>query len=834
MLVMLFTIGSGNVWGATSTITLTQSNLGLTGSYSSGATATVGGVTFTHTDLMKNSDNIQVKASTGVLYNSTAMPGKITNITITHTGTARSTKVYYGTTAQPTTNENSFSGSCNIDVSGNNTYFKITRGSNAAYWSSVEITYETAPASACTVTFTKTDGSTEAIKEASAGAGVTPPVMSTPCDGWAFQGWSTSQSTSTTSTTVLSTVTLTTGKYYPTSNVTLYPVYTKSGGSGFSKYELVALGGTITAGQYLISTGSYTMAGDGKSGASFTPGTTEATSKEYTIAINGSNLTIKGPDNKYIGGSSGSATLSFSASTPSDNNYKWKYTSTGIQFQGQTTRYIRANGTTDFRNYTTSNGTAAKLYKRIEADVTYYYSYPTCAAVCATPTALTKGSFNRGTQKMPINWTSAAGKVDVCYSTSSTKPAASPSGSYTVVSDQTSSPVNLDASGLSAGTNYYVWARSVCAADNKSDWVAVTGNYFTLPTHTLTVSKSGGDAGCSVTPTSQTVVEGRTVSISATAGSGYSFSSWSVTGANASLSSTSTNPTTFTMGTANATVTGTFVESCANSVTIQPANGTGTNCTFTVSPNGAQASCDGVTATVTITPTAGYGTPVVTQSGASAAPSISGGGSNSQTVTYAANTTGTSTISVVCSANNYTITLDKDLTPTTAGTASITATYNSNSNLTSAITKPTKTGWTFAGYFTAKNGGGTQIIDASGNVIASVSGYTDASRNWKHAGNITLYAKWTCTVTWSVNGLTNVYSTQTVTYNSSGSKVASVPTPDPASYCGDIFAGWSRKNAGAESKTTSYYDDLFKTVGDSPDIKSIGNITFYAVFANEE
>ena len=351
--------------------------------------------------------------------------------------------------------------------------------------------------------------------------------------------------------------------------------------------------------------------------------------------------------------------------------------------------------------------------------------------------------------------------------------------------------------------------------------------------HTLSSAVSPA-AGGSVSLGATSVAEGSTTTATATPNSGYVFSSWSISGTGASLSSTTDNPTTVTMGTANATVTGTFVASCANSVTIQPANGTGTNCTFTVSPNGAQASCDGVTATVTITPTAGYGTPVVTQSGASAAPSISGGGSNSQTVTYAANTTGTSTISVVCSANNYTITLDKDLTPTTAGTASITATYNSNSNLTSAITKPTKTGWTFAGYFTAKNGGGTQIIDASGNVIASVSGYTDASRNWKHAGNITLYAKWTCTVTWSVNGLTNVYSTQTVTYNSSGSKVASVPTPDPASYCGDIFAGWSRKNAGAESKTTSYYDDLFKTVGDSPDIKNIGDITFYAVFANEE
>lgn len=274
----------------------------------------------------------------------------------------------------------------------------------------------------------------------------------------------------------------------------------------------------------------------------------------------------------------------------------------------------------------------------------------------------------------------------------------------------------------------------------------------------------------------------------------------------------------------------TYTSACANSVTIN--KGTSTNCTFTLSKSGSQASCDGVSTTVTVSPTSGYGNPSVTQTGASAAPTITGS-SNTYTVAYGANTTGTSTINVSCSANTYTITLNKDLTPTTAGTASITATYNANTNLTSAITKPTKTGWTFGGYYTAKSGGGTQIIDASGNVIASVSGYTDASKNWKYAGNITLYAKWTCTVTWSVNGSTSVYSTQTVTYNSSSSKVASIPgPPSPASYCGDKFVGWSAKSAGSESKTTSYYDDLFTTVGGSPDIKSIGDITFYAVFAD--
>jgi len=273
--------------------------------------------------------------------------------------------------------------------------------------------------------------------------------------------------------------------------------------------------------------------------------------------------------------------------------------------------------------------------------------------------------------------------------------------------------------------------------------------------------------------------------------------------------------------------------SCAKSVTIN--KGTATNCSFTLSKSGAQASCDGVSTTVTVSPSTGYGNASVTQSGASAAPTISGSGT-SWTVAYGSNTTGTSTIAVSCSANNYTITLDKDLTPTTAGTATITATYNSNSNLTSAITTPTKTGWTFAGYFTAKNGGGTQIINASGNVIANANDggsntYTDASGNWKYPGNITLYAKWTCTVTWSVNGLTNVYSAHTLTYNGTSTKIASVPgPPSPATYCGDKFVGWT--DAAIDGSQNSAPSTLFTTAASSPELKTVGNTTFYAVFAD--
>lgn len=179
-------------------------------------------------------------------------------------------------------------------------------------------------------------------------------------------------------------------------------------------------------------------------------------------------------------------------------------------------------------------------------------------------------------------------------------------------------------------------------------------------------------------------------------------------------------------------------EECSNSVTIS--KGTQTNCTFTLSKSGSQASCDGVSTTVTVSPSTGYGSPSVTQSGASAAPSITGSGNN-WTVSYGNNTTGISTINVSCSANNYTVTLDDD--GGSGGSGSKTVTYNANTNLTTNVAVPTKAHHDFGGYYTAKDGGGTQLINADGSWKASVATYTDESKNWIKADGVTLYAKWT-------------------------------------------------------------------------------------------
>ena len=81
------------------------------------------------------------------------------------------------------------------------------------------------------------------------------------------------------------------------------------------------------------------------------------------------------------------------------------------------------------------------------------------------------------------------------------------------------------------------------------------------PSHTVTAATNNASYGTAAAA-SGTVMEGSTTTITATPNSGYAFDHWTVSGTGATLSSTSTNPTTLTMGTADATVTAYFAESC--------------------------------------------------------------------------------------------------------------------------------------------------------------------------------------------------------------------------------------------------------------------------------
>ncbi len=153
-------------WAGTVTVTLTQSVLGLTGSYSTNTQKTVDGITYQHTDLMKNNENIQAKANSGVIFNTTAYPGNITNVAITHSGTARPTTISGSSDGSNWSQVTTGNGTITGDFSGKGyKYFKITRGSNAAYWTKIEITYETGGGDQPTTPFIDVDEESLTINE---------------------------------------------------------------------------------------------------------------------------------------------------------------------------------------------------------------------------------------------------------------------------------------------------------------------------------------------------------------------------------------------------------------------------------------------------------------------------------------------------------------------------------------------------------------------------------------------------------------------------------------------------------------------------------------------
>ena len=90
----------------------------------------------------------------------------------------------------------------------------------------------------------------------------------------------------------------------------------------------------------------------------------------------------------------------------------------------------------------------------------------------------------------------------------------------------------------------------------------------------------------------------------------------------------------------------------------------------------------------------------------------------------------------------------------TGATASKSVTFDSSPG---TMPKPTRTGYTLAGWYTSASGG-TKVANADGSFISNVSGYTDSNTRWKRSTETTLYAHWTAnhyTITADANGGTN-------------------------------------------------------------------------------
>jgi uncharacterized repeat protein (TIGR02543 family) len=137
-------------------------------------------------------------------------------------------------------------------------------------------------------------------------------------------------------------------------------------------------------------------------------------------------------------------------------------------------------------------------------------------------------------------------------------------------------------------------------------------------------------------------------------------------------------------------------------------------------------------------------------------------------------------------ANTYTINFYSN--GGTGGTSSAQVIYGAA--LPNA-TAPTRSGYTFGGYYTASDGGGTQYYDAQMNPV--VTQYT-------YAGTINLYAKWTAntiTITFNPNGGNWSGITGSVTRNTTFGQPVTDP-PLPPVRTGFTFAGWFTQASGGE------------------------------------
>ena len=194
----------------------------------------------------------------------------------------------------------------------------------------------------------------------------------------------------------------------------------------------------------------------------------------------------------------------------------------------------------------------------------------------------------------------------------------------------------------------------------------------------------------------------------------------------------------------------------------------GTGWAYGTKPTSAE---EGATVTFVVTPTTGYDVTVTSDD------VTLNKSSNNYTFTMPAKDVA---IKVSASPKTYTVTLDNQ-GATTAGTASVTATYNA---ALPSITVPKKTGYTFGGYYTATNGGGTQYYKADGS----------SAKNWDKTAATTLYAQWTAnkyTVKFNENGGAGTMSNQSFTYD-----VEQALTANAFTRKGYDFAGWATSSSG--------------------------------------
>ncbi|NCB66879.1 MAG: hypothetical protein EOM48_12040, partial [Bacilli bacterium] len=139
-------------------------------------------------------------------------------------------------------------------------------------------------------------------------------------------------------------------------------------------------------------------------------------------------------------------------------------------------------------------------------------------------------------------------------------------------------------------------------------------------------------------------------------------------------------------------------------------------------------------------------------------------------------------------ANTYSVSFDKQ--EGGDGTDSLSATYDS---AMPAATAPTRTGYTFGGYYDGTSGTGNQYYNAT----------MQSMRNWDKVNATTLYAKWVSTVTFDGQDATAEAdpAARTVTNTTGTDTVGSLPVAPVKT--GYTFGGWFTHINGGGTEFTA-------------------------------
>lgn len=182
---------------------------------------------------------------------------------------------------------------------------------------------------------------------------------------------------------------------------------------------------------------------------------------------------------------------------------------------------------------------------------------------------------------------------------------------------------------------------------------------------------------------------------------------------------------------------------------------------------------------------------------------------------------GLNPIQVTYTANTYTVTFDKQ--SGTGGSNSVTATYGS---AMPSMTKPTRTGYTFGGYYTSTGGSGTQYYNANGGSV----------RSWDKTSNTTLYAKWTANTYYvrfnkNASDATGTMSNETFTYGT-----AKALTSNAFSRTGYTFAGWTTNANGTGTSYTNgqSVSNLTSTANGTVDLYAKWSVNSYTITFNTD